>query len=195
MGSFSILGKIPGWQCENAREPWRSASAAEVGQRTTRENTSVLPPMTLECLCPTKSCSGSPVRSQNTLITIYMSFIHFWYPEHTPWNIGVISACMDGWQISICTSSSVLIVFLIFSTNSWILLFIFPPILQRLLCGLRRCWSQYLWLKAPHWFYLATPHQVCLLRSPSGWTAVSFKLPKSLNPLLFRSMWHLFPRC
>lgn len=47
------------------------------------------------------------------------------------------------------------------------------PILQRLLCGLKRCWSQWWWLKAPRWFYPATPHQACLLRSPSGWTAVS----------------------
>lgn len=47
------------------------------------------------------------------------------------------------------------------------------PVRQRLLYGLKRCWSQWWWLKAPRWFYPATPHQACLLRSPSGWTAVS----------------------
>lgn len=46
-------------------------------------------------------------------------------------------------------------------------------VLQRLHCGLKRCWSQWWCLKAPRWFFPATPHQDCLLRSPSGWTVVS----------------------
>lgn len=46
-------------------------------------------------------------------------------------------------------------------------------VLQRLLCGLRRCLSQWRWLKATRWSCPATPHQACLLHSPSGWTAVS----------------------
>lgn len=61
-------------------------------------------------------------------------------------------------------------------------------VLQRLPCGLKRCWSQWWWLKAPHWCCPATPHQAYLHHLSSGWTAVSTKSLKHTDKL-FLHWW------